>query len=239
MEYKFTINEFEGPLDLLLHLIKETKMDICEIKTTEIIDQYIKYIHAMEKLNIDIASEYLVMTSELLHLKSKIILNITEPEDDENTYEINTEDELKKRLLEYEKIKLLTNDFKILEDRRSEVYTKVPENLMEYADATINLENTMSLNDLLGAFLSYVDKQALIAPLETKITNKEYSVHDRTNYIRSLLKTKKSLKFQELFDILTKDYVIVTLLSILEMSKNNEIAIRQNNNFEDIMIEAK
>ena len=96
--YNFYINEFEGPLDLLLHLIKESKMDIYEINTCEIINQYLNYIHQMENKNIDIASEYLVMASELVHLKSKMLIN---KQDDEPTDEfaINSETDLKQKLL--------------------------------------------------------------------------------------------------------------------------------------------
>ena len=86
MDYKITINDFEGPLDLLLHLVKEMKMDIYEIDTSVIIEEYLKYIENMQDLNIDIASEFLVMAAELIHLKSKMLLNIKEEAEETDEY---------------------------------------------------------------------------------------------------------------------------------------------------------
>ena len=97
------INDFSGPLDLLLHLVKESKMDIYEVPIEEITNQYIEYINNMEKMNIDIASEYLVMASELICLKSKRLLNIKDEDDEANQLEfkIGSEEELRNRLIEY------------------------------------------------------------------------------------------------------------------------------------------
>ena len=90
------INDFEGPLDLLLHLVKTSKMDIYEVNMSYIIEEYLKYINAMQDLNIDVASEYLVMAAELIHLKSKMLINL---EDDDSSlddeYSISSEEELK------------------------------------------------------------------------------------------------------------------------------------------------
>ena len=106
MTYNFCINDFEGPLDLLLHLVKESKMDIYEIKVHEIIEQYLNYLHEQEEQNIDIASEYLVMASELIHLKSKLLVNRHDDEVEESDeFSINSEEDLRNKLLEYEKYK--------------------------------------------------------------------------------------------------------------------------------------
>ena len=130
MTYNFSINDFEGPLDLLLHLIKINKMEIESINIESITSQYLEFIDKMKNESIDVASEYLVMASELIHIKSKALINIKDEENDE--YEINSEEELKQRLLEYEQIKNITNTFKNLEDNRGKVYTKIPTNLNEY-----------------------------------------------------------------------------------------------------------
>ena len=134
MTYNFCINDFEGPLDLLLHLVKESKMDIYEINIRMIIEQYLEYIHSLKEKNIDIASEYLVMASELVHLKSKMLINKEETEEESDEYNINSEEELRERLIEYEKYKEITRSLSELEEKRSEVYTKIPENLKEFAD---------------------------------------------------------------------------------------------------------
>ena len=130
MTYNFTINDFEGPLDLLLHLIKINKMEIETINIESITKEYLSFIDKMKNESIDIASEYLVMASELVHLKSKKLVN--EEDDDSEEFEINSEQELKEKLYEYEHIKEITNTFKDLESARGEVYTKIPMNLSEY-----------------------------------------------------------------------------------------------------------
>lgn len=234
MSYNFSINDFEGPLDLLLHLIKVNKMEIQDINVESITNQYMNFINKMKEESIDIASEYLVMASELVHLKSKMLVNAKD--DAESEYEIQSEEDLKERLLEYERIKDITNTFKDLELTRNEVYTKIPSNLNEFKkDAP--LDNNISLNDLISAFESFLNREKLKRPINTRITKKELSVDDRVKSIRKIFQEKKKVYFTELFEELNKPFVIVTFLSILEMSKNEEICLKQENNFSDIIIE--
>ncbi len=233
------INDFEGPLDLLLHLIKTSKMDIYELNITYIIEEYLKYINAMQDLNIDIASEYLVMAAELIHLKSKMLINIEdEVEDESDEFTISSEEELKQKLIEYEKYKKSTDSFRKLEENRKEYLTRSPENISEYSkDIKYNME--LSIEDLINAFLEYRKRLDREKPLETKITRKELSVKERINSIRNILKIKKNIVFTDLFESFTKEYVVVTFLSILNMSKNNEIMLSQKDNFSPIMIESR
>lgn len=232
MHYVTKINEFEGPLDLLLHLIKKSNIDIYDISLSDITDQYLEYIHQMEELNLDIASEYLVMATELLEYKSRSLLP-KKIEDDKE--EEDPKEELIKRLVDYKKYKEITSEFKKLEDIRSEIYTKTPSNINEYDEKVIN-NSELSVNDLISAFKKFIDRKEYEKPLNTKITTKELSVSDRIIKIKEILKTKNEVNFIDLFDKLTKDYVIVTFLSILEMSKNKEIEIKQDNNFGNIII---
>lgn len=232
MHYVTKINEFEGPLDLLLHLIKKSNIDIYDISLSDITDQYLEYIHQMEELNLDIASEYLVMATELLEYKSRSLLP-KKIEDDKE--EEDPKEELIKRLVDYKKYKEITSEFKKLEDIRSEIYTKTPSNINEYDEKVIN-NSELSVNDLISAFKKFIDRKEYEKPLNTKITTKELSVSDRIIKIAEILKTKNEVNFIDLFDKLTKDYVVVTFLSILEMSKNKEIEIKQDNNFGNIII---
>lgn len=234
MTYNFSINDFEGPLDLLLHLIKINKMEIESINIESITSQYLEFIDKMKNESIDVASEYLVMASELIHIKSKALINIKDEETDE--YEINSEEELKQRLLEYEQIKNITNMFKNLEDNRGKVYTKIPTNLSEYKK-DIPLDTNITLDDLIKAFEEFLNREKLKKPINTKITKKELSVNDRIKSIRTLLDKKTKIKFIDLFDNYTKPYIVVTFLSILEMTKNEEIKINQENNFGEIILE--
>ena len=232
----FCINDFEGPLDLLLHLVRTAKMDIYEIDTKYIIDEYLKYINSLDKLDIDNASEYLVMASELIHLKSKLLLNIND-EEEKDEYTINSEEDLKNKLIEYEKYKNITQLFRDLEEKRSEFYTKIPENIDDYQD-NISYENNEDINLLKEAMLNLQKRMLYQKPLNTRITKKEITVEERTKYIRDILKYRKELTFNDLFESYAKDLVVATFLSILAMCKNKEIklSIHQDNNFEDIFI---
>lgn len=238
MTYNFYINDFEGPLDLLLHLVKESKMDIYEVNISEIINQYIDYINQLEEKNIDVASEYLVMSAELIHLKSKMLINRKDDIEEIDDLSIQSEEDLRNKILEYEKYKRVTKEFKELEEKRSEVFTKLPNNLKEYMEESKLEEGSVTLEDLINAILLFQERQKMEKPLNTRITRKEISIEDRTKDIRKILKNKAKVNFLELFEEVTKEYIIVTFLSILEMSKNKEISITQKNNFSPIMIES-
>ena len=233
MHYEVNINEFSGPLDLLLHLIKEANIDIYEISLDEITTQYLNYIKKMEELNLDIASEYLVMASELLEYKSRSLLPKREEESD--SYEEDPKEELINRLIDYKKYKEVTEVFRKLESNRSNIYTKMPSDVNEYTEGLKN-DGEIGLDDLLLAFQNFIDRKELEKPLSTTVTTKELSLIDRISSIRKILKEKKQLNFTDLFDYFDKNYVIITFLSILEMSKNDEISIYQENNFNNIII---
>ncbi len=233
MHYEVKIDEFEGPLDLLLHLIKKSNIDIYDISLEEITNQYLDYIKAMKEMNLDIASEYLVMASELLEYKSKSLLPKKEEESDE--YEEDPKETLIKKLIDYKKYKEITSAFKDLESVRSDIFTKTPSSIDEYDEKVIN-NDEVSVEDLLEAFKKFMTRKEFEKPLNTKITNKELSVSERIGSIRNLLKSRKQINFMDLFEVHTKDYIVVTFLSILEMSKDNEITIEQNDNFGNIII---
>lgn len=229
------VNDFNGPLDLLLHLIKTNKMDIYDIDIKVITKEYIDYINNNKELTIDACSEYLVMASELIHLKSKQLLNKNN-EEEETEYEINNEEELRNRLLEYQKIKEMASDFRELETKRGNVYTKLPENLNEFRENK-ELNSDITLDDLLSAFEEFLKRKRLEEPLNTKVTKRELSVEERIKSIRQIIKLKGKVNFLDLFDDISKPYVIITFLSILNMTKNKEIKLTQTNNFGEIFIE--
>lgn len=232
MEYNFIINDFEGPLDLLLHLIKTSKMDIYDIKINEITKQYIDFIDKMKELNLTIASEYLVMASELTLIKSKMLL----PRNDLELEEEDPRENLVNRLVEYQKYKEMIEDFKILEQERKDIFTKEPINLKDITDEKVKNDGEITLDDLIKALENFLKRKEYEKPLETKITKKELLVSERTKEIKDILKTKKRVSFFELFKIKTKEYVVVTFLSILEMAKLGELKITQENNFNNIIV---
>ena len=230
------IGDFEGPLDLLLHLIKKSKMEIFDVEISEITNQYLEYIEKMTEMNLDIASEYLVMASELVEIKSRKLLPTIFKEDEEQVEE-NPEEELKRRLEEYKKYKESTEVFRDLEKNRSSYFTKAPEILNKYSNETLENDGSVGVMDLLDAFQKLLERQNFNKPLNTKIARKELSVKERVAKIRDILKEKKKINFVELFDDFSKPYVVVTFLSVLEMAKNKEITLRQDNNFSDIYLE--
>ena len=232
---KLLIGDFEGPLDLLLHLIKKNKMEIFDIEISVITKQYLDFIRDMKEMNLDIASEYLIMAAELIEMKSRKLLPIKDDEIEEDN--LVTEDELKKRLLEYQKYKDSTDTFRNLEEKRNGYFTKAPESLNEYSAVKMENDGTVDVFDLLDAFQKLLERQNYNRPINTKITRKELSVKERIVKIRSMLKEKGKVNFVELFDDFSKPYVVVTFLSVLEMAKLREINIKQDNNFSDIYLE--
>lgn len=230
------IGDFEGPLDLLLHLIKKSKMEIFDIEISDITSKYIDYISKMKELNLDIASEYLVMASELIEIKSRKLIPYTKDNEDDSEEE-DLEEKLKNRLIEYKKYKDNIEQFRNLEEKRLSYYTKSPSILKNYSEEKIENDGSVGINDLLDAFEKLLERQNYNKPLSTKITKKEMSVKERVSKIRDILKEKKKLNFIELFDDFSKPYVVITFLSILEMTKSGEITIKQENNFSDIYLE--
>lgn len=236
MDYSLNIEQFQGPLDLLLHLIKESKMDIFDLKIEEITNQYLDYINKMEEMNLNVASSYLVMSAELLEIKSKMLL--PRHEDVEEGEEEDPRENLVNRLLEYQRYKDLTKEFKDLENERKKIFTKIPENILEYKDEeTIVNNGDITLDDLVLAFQKFLEREKSKKPLDTKVTNKELSVEKRRSSIRRILKEKRKVSFFELFESYNKEYIVVTFLAILEMAKENELKIYQENNFDNIVCE--
>ena len=234
---KLCINDFEGPLDLLLHLVKTAKMDIYEIDTKYIIDKYLEFIESTPAYDLDDASEYLVMAAELIHLKSRLLLNLDSESEDNDEFSINSEEDLKNKLIEYERYQNVTNVFKELEEKRNEFFTKLPENLNEFVDTKEKLEGNMDVELLKVALIELNKRMSYQKPINTRITRKEISVEERKEYIREFISKRKNVKFTDLFEEYSKDVVVATFLSILDMCKTQEITLRQDSNFGEIYIE--
>lgn len=238
MNCTFYINDFEGPLDLLLHLVKQSKMNIYDINLFDLIKEYLDFINKMQDLNIDVASEYLSMASELVHLKSKMLINKKDDEEEaDDEFNIKSEEDLRNRLLEYENIKNITGEFKNLELKRNEIYTRFPENLKEYYEPSDVPKGLYDADILYNAFLEVKKKLKLLKPLDTTITKKEISVLERTKEIKDILRLRGKVDFYSLFSINTREYIVITFLTILTMSKNKELKIIQEDNFSPIIVE--
>lgn len=238
MNYNVKIDEFEGPLDLLLHLIKQSNIDIVDIEINQITNQYLEYLNKMEELNINIAASYIVMAAELMEIKSKSLLPIQNEETEEEE-EIVSKENLINKLIEYQKYKDMTVKFKELEAQRQNIFIKSPEKISNYIDNKIVNDSDTTIDDLVTAFKNFLDRLDKEKPITTKITNKEYSVKSRKQSIKKILKNKPKVLFTELFSENNTPFIVVTFLSILEMTKEKEIILKQDSNFQDIIIELK
>lgn len=230
---EFRVEGFEGPLDLLLHLIKENKMDIFDIEINLITEQYLKYINNMEKVNLEI-SEYLVLASELIEIKAKMLLPKKKQE-----MEVEEEDpreELVNKLLEYQAYKEISKDLKEKEELRSEIYTKAPEKYSNYQEEETTFEGG-SVDLLIDAFKKFLIRKEEEKPLNTKVTKKGITVSSRRNEIKNLLKEKGKVSFYQMFSIRSREYIVVTFLAILEMAKNKELIIHQEGIYDEIICE--
>ncbi len=230
------LDAFEGPLDLLLHLIKENKMDIFDIEIESITKQYLDYIHKMEEQNLDIASSYLVMASELTLIKARMLLPRPKV-DDEEVEDTDPREELVTRLLEYQAYKEITKTLKENESKRQEIHTKLPENINKYIENDTIIKGEGSLDLLVDAFKKFLERKNEDKPLSTKVTMKEITVSSRKLEIRNILKKDKKISFFKLFPISTKEYIVATFLAILDMARNKELLIEQEELFSDIIIE--
>lgn len=237
MNYKITINDFEGPMDLLLHLVKKDNIDIFNLNIESITEQYLSYIHEAEVLNLDIASEYLVLAAELVEIKSSSLLPKKQVYEDE--YEEDPKEKLIERLIEYQKYKELIPNLKSLEEDRKNFYSKAPSSLKNYEEESSINYGDLSMDLLMQAFQKFLERKEDEKPLNTKITKKEYSISVRSKEIKNVLLKRKKVNFEELFEIVTKDYVVVTFLSILTMAKRGELLITQTDNFSNIVLSLK
>lgn len=236
---------FEGPLDLLLHLIEKAELDIQDIPIAEITAQYLSYVDAMQELQLDMASEFLVMASTLLAIKSKMLLPrpVDLMLDSSCEWEEEEEDPrmaLMERLMEYKKYKELAEELKQREEGRSQIYTRPPDSLAAFLpEEDPNPVEGVTLYDLLDAFTRALAKVAEEEP-QAAIQRDEISVKERMNEIREELKGSKG---QLLFSCLLSRYrsrseIIVTFLAILELMKSGMVRCVQEQLFTDIRIQA-
>lgn len=220
MKFTVTIDQFEGPLDLMLHLIKENKLDLFDLDMNVLTTQYIEFIHQMKDLHLEIASEYLSELASLIEYKSKKLLPREEVQVEEE-YEEDQRTKLVARLVEYQKYKEISEKLRIDYENRQKHFTRPVSPLVEQWSIPIEsdtLEN-QSPYELLKAMNRVLQRMILLKPYETKVTIKELSVEERLEQIKEKLKDSNDMI---LFETLCDDcsslhMVIVTFLSILDL----------------------
>ena len=235
MTYKLKLEMFEGPLDLLLYLIKKDEINIYDIPIADVTAQYLEYIEMMKMLNLDIVGEFLVMAATLIHIKSKMLLP-PDPSEEEPPEE-DPREELVRRLLEYKKFKEAADNLKEKESIRQDLFPRIvdAEKTNELKEEAKEVCYEVSLFDLINALTSTLRR----LPEETayEIVSEEYTVDQKIHMILHRLMDRERIVLSELLaDSKSKMEVIVTFLSVLELIRLKEILVVQQHLFDEIEI---
>lgn len=241
MEYEVTTEQFSGPLDLLLHLIREHNMDLMDLDVAAICDQHLAYIQTMNPALLEAVSEYLVMAAWLIEMKSKLLLPSEKIEDEEDDYEAQRQLMIK-RLLEKNQINEILDELEENYEERNQMFSRLPATFDEYVQDVENaLPDNLEVYDLIGAMQNVLQRQILAKPLESRIARVEISIDDRTSQIEDFFASHRGevIDFEDLFEGGDKYFAIVTFLSVLVLVKHDQLEIMQESNFEKIYLRGK
>jgi len=232
MDYKVKLDVFEGPLDLLLYLVKKNEFDIHDIPINVITEQYLEYLNVMQLLNLDLASEFLVMTATLMHIKSKMLLP-PEEKPEEEVEEEDPREELVKRLLEYKRFKEAAAQLQEMERERAQYFTRCP------APVEIDAEDSPFLEASLFELIASFSKVLKDMPRDVfyQVIKDEFTVAEKVHEIFHHLVNRKSVFFSGLFRRAKNRIEAITIfLAILELIRLREVIFFQNKLFQDIEI---
>jgi len=234
-DYKVKFEVFEGPLDLLLYLIKKEEVDIYEVNLTQLATQFIEYIEVMRMLDLDIAGEFLVMASTLMYIKSRELLPIDQQvvTDGEDEGE-DPRWELIRQLVEYKKFKDAAAQLQALEIRQENSYPRLP--VKPEFESESEIKGTASLFDLINA-VNLVLKRIHQREDLRDIFEDKWTVSEKIDRLLQLLKERAVLKFSELFASATsRSEVVVTFLALLELIRLKQVVVTQPEPFGEIEI---
>lgn len=234
MKYKIELESFEGPMDLLLHLIGEAKIDIYDIPINLITEQFLDYIYRLEELNLEVTSEFLVMAASLIEIKSKMLLpKKLAPDEDE---EEDPRGDLVRRLMEYKKYKDISARLRELESQQALVYYKPKEELELEED--LELED-MKVDLLLQAINNIIKNRTVEEKKLTidRIQREEYSLEECLELVGRKLAEREEFFFTSLLSRRSsREEIITFFLAILELAKRKDLRIRQEEDFSDLLI---
>ena len=220
MEFKVAIDQFEGPLDLMLHLIKENKLDLFDLDMNVLATQYISYIHAMEDIHLEIASEYLEELASLVEYKSRKLLPRLQVEV-EQEYEEDQREKLVARLIEYQKYKEASEVLKEEYETRQKLFTRPQASIVSsWQKYTVSQDlESQSPYELMKAMNRVISRMVILKPYETHVTIKELSVEQRVEQVKEKVeKSNSKISFETLcLDCSNLHMVIVTFLAILDL----------------------
>ena len=238
------VSGFEGPFDLLLHLIKQNKMDIYDIKIYEITNQYLEYINKMKEMDLEITSEFIVVAATLIEVKSKTLLPKKKKEEEET--EEDPKEKLLEKLLEYRKIKATANYLRRCTRYNGEIYTKKPEIIDDSklkSKTKDNFLNNITMLDLFNLFNTLINKYLSRQNIETSIQKRipidKYKIEDKMNEILKKLEEEELvIKFSELtMDVECRLETVVIFLALLELIKIKKVKAIQKESFGNIYVE--
>ncbi|SIS37038.1 segregation and condensation protein A [Salimicrobium flavidum] len=234
-QYHIKVNGFEGPMDLLLHLIQRLEIDIHDIPVAEITDQYMDYIHAMNDLELDVASEYLVMAATLLAIKSNMLLPNESLDLDEEEFEEDPREELIERLKEYQKYKRAAERLKEKESEDNEVYTRTSMN-MENEKRTKQEATVYTMIDALSRMFKkpfpHKDTRS-----ETGVKREEMPIQLTMDYIlKEIENSPGGMLFEDFFSTHSKTEMVTTFLAMLELVKDNRVTCYQDEHFKGLYV---
>lgn len=238
--YEVKLETFEGPLDLLLHLINQYEIDIYDIPVAQITQQYMDYIHTMQYMELNVASEYLVMASTLLAIKSQMLLPKQEFEEDDmdEAYMDDPREELMQRLIEYRKYKEAAEALKEKEAAEQQVYTRSPV-VFEFKDVPVENTNTgnVSVFDMLHALKKMMQRNQWKEPQDTVIQRADIPIEKRMEEVlQQVINSKDGVLFHALFPVPTKSYIVTTFVAILELMKKRQVYAMQEQHFEELYV---
>ncbi len=242
-EIQIKLDVFEGPLDLLLHLIQKLELDIYDIPIAEVTEQYMHYIRAMKEFELGLAGEYLVMAATLMAIKSQMLLptNDFEYELEAELFEEDPREALVTQLLEYRKYKYAADCLVEKAEERQNYYTKEPMNLEAYKSEEVPTltENQLTTIDLFLAFHRLLEKRKYAQPTQTTITAEETTIEEKMDWMKGKLvrlKHKNGLALSECLIHYTKTEIVTTFLALLELMKKQEVRVEQVNYQEEIVL---
>lgn len=221
------LNDFDGPLEVLLHLIQESKMDIYNIQISKITEQYMQYIYDAQQLNLEIVGEYFVMAAKLMVIKSKLLLP-TIADDDPDEIQADPREELVSQLLNYKRYKMVASDIKKREARRRESFTR-SELTMPPTKEELIQPSPFNSGDIMASYVDALKHFKYNKPMSTVIHEWEFTIEGQSQRVRELLsQSHDQISFDELVAHSTQTEEVVTdFLAILEMAKYNEVRLNQ------------
>ena len=238
MGYKVKLSQFEGPFDLLVYLIEHAKMNIYDIRVSEITTQYLAYIEQMKQQDITVGSEFMVFAAELIELKSRMLLPRPKVVDGQEEME-DPRTELVQKILEYKKFKEAAAQLAEREELLSHIYTKPQEDLAEYTKEPDEVLN-MDLNQFVKAFNLFLIKKRRLEEVRktyARVERQRMTIENRIQQMRDCLLSKERLTFKELLMGMTSRYdVVVTFMSLLELLKQHTVVAEQDVRYGEITV---